>query len=194
MAAGGPRIGKDGPLSADDTFPHRSRPIADNHTFAREQPMRQIALFVIQLLLLPVISAESTLQAQHSTRPTRVPVTVVLVEKTPHDDAPAVILRRAGMTPQDVVLLRADAADGKQLSSVVLGLISARSVGGDTASASEMLRVRPQPLPPGQVRKELPWAQRVVNDLRRAERRIVPGVGEVQAVEIWLPPQRKRQP
>lgn len=37
-------------------------------------------------------------------------------------------------------------------------------------------------------RRVLPWAARVLDDLREAPPRHVPGVGRVKAVQIWLAP------
>ena len=123
-------------------------------------------------------------------KPSRVPVTVVIVERLPVTGAPFVVLRRADATPRDVILLPAG-ADAKLLSEAVQALLAARQAGGDTAGASATLRVRPRRGRTSQ-RPVLPWAQRVLNDLRRAEARRVEGVGSVPAVEIWLPAQTRR--
>jgi len=130
--------------------------------------------------------------ANLSGRPTRVPVTVATVERLPVPDAPFVVLRRADAAPRDVILLPSG-ADAKLLSEAVQALLVARQAGGDTAVAPTTLRVRPQRGRTSQ-RPVLPWAQRVLNDLRRAEARPVEGVGAVPAVEIWLPAQTRRGP
>ncbi len=125
-------------------------------------------------------------------RPTRVPVTVVTVERLPVPGAPFVVLRRADASPRDVIVLPAG-ADAKLLSEAVQALLVARQAGGDTAAATATLRVRPQRGRTSQ-RPVLPWAQRVLNDLRRADARPVEGVGSVRAVEIWVPAQTRRSP
>ena len=143
-----------------------------------------------------VASVRTELQAQQTAAaraPTRVPVTVALVD-TLAGDAPFRILRRATVAPYDVILLRAN-ADSAALSAAVQDLISIRQVQGDTArAAAGVVRVRRPSATPGQRMRMLPWARRVIDDLRRAERQAVAGVGSVPAVQIWLPPQRGRRP
>jgi hypothetical protein len=122
---------------------------------------------------------------------TRVPVTVALAEQL-DGDASAVILRRSNVAPHDVILLRAAGANGRQLSEAVLDLLTIREKMGDTPSTTAAVRVRPKAGAPGRVRRELPWAQRVVNDVRKAEVQDIPRVGNVRAVQIWLPSHQKR--
>lgn len=149
---------------------------------------RILGVLAAALTLLPATGAGQTPQPHG--KPSRVPVTVVIVERLPVTGAPFVVLRRADATPRDVILLPAG-ADAKLLSEAVQMLLIARQAGGDTAAAPATLRVRPQR---GRIsqRPVLPWAQRVLNDLRRAEPRRVEGVGSVPAVEIWLPAQTRR--
>lgn len=120
----------------------------------------------------------------------RVPVTVALVDSLPMDDPGYRILRRAGGTPRDVILLRS-AADGAIFSEAVRSLAVIRAVTGDTADASAFVRAHPSAGEPARTRV-LPWAERVLNDLRSANPRVVPGVGRVRAVEFWLPAQSSR--
>lgn len=141
------------------------------------------------ILLLPVSGTGQAARAPGA--PTRVPVTVVLVERLPVPGAPFVVQRRPGAARQDVILLPAG-ADARLFSEAVQVLLVARQAGGDTATAAATLRVRPQRGRTSQ-RPVLPWAQRVLNDLRRAEARAVEGVGSAPAVEIWLPPQSRRR-
>jgi len=102
------------------------------------------------------------------------------------------ILRRAGVEPGDVIVLRPN-ADSAALSAAIEQLTLVRRIQGDTASASGIVRTRPKG---GAARapRVLPWARRVLDDLHRAPRRMVSGVGMVPAVVIWLPPQRGRRP
>jgi hypothetical protein len=89
--------------------------------------------------------------------------------------------------PHDLILLRRDAGTA-ELSAAVRTLIVARQQGGDNPGRSVVLRVRRTPATPP--RRPLPWAQRVLNDLRLAQPIDVQGVGTRPAVEIWLPSQR----
>jgi hypothetical protein len=122
-------------------------------------------------------------------RPSRVPVTVALVERLPYPDAPFVVLRQAA--GDDYILLPVD-ADDAVLTDAVNALLLARRRGGDRATADAVLRVRP----PERVRgtRALPWVARVLTDLRTAPRRAVPSVGLAPAVQIWLPRQTRPQP
>jgi len=139
------------------------------------------------------------LDAQQSTgnsrRPTRVPVMLALVD-TLTGDAPFRILRRADVTPHDVILFRAG-ADWATLSAAVQDLLSIRRVQGDTTrSGAGAMRVRQPGRTAAREVRMLPWARRVMEDLRRADSRVIAGVGTVPSVQIWLPPQRRpsRQP
>lgn len=146
------------------------------------------------VLLAVVISGPCAISAQQPgspRQPTRVPVTVALVHEL---DAPSRILRRADTSPYDVILLRADAADAMQLTVAVYDLIEMRAALGDTVGTTRMgmMRVRAKPGTSRVKRVELPWAKRVLADLTKADSKLIVGVGVVPAVEIWLPPQRKR--
>ncbi|HEU4453734.1 MAG TPA: hypothetical protein VFR81_11775 [Longimicrobium sp.] len=151
---------------------------------------RILVMLFAAVLLLPVCGAGQAARA--SGAPTRVPVTVVLVERLPVPGTPFVVQRRPGAAQRDVILLPAG-ADARLFSEAVQMLLVARQAGGDTPVRGATMRVRPQrgrntPL------RVLPWVQRVLNDLQRAEARPVEGIGEVQAVEIWLPRQFGRAP
>ena len=124
-------------------------------------------------------------------RPTRVPVTLALVDSLP-GGAPFRILRRADVSPEDVILFR-KGGDSTTLSEAVDQLILMRRMQGDTAQGSGAVRVR-RPHTPQHTARVLPWAHRVMDDLHRAERREIAGVGRAQTVQIWLPPQRARKP
>lgn len=82
------------------------------------------------------------------------------------------------------------------LSRAIMDLAVIRAESGDTVrkgvTPSATMRVRPSQDTPPHAPRELPWAQRVLDDLRGARRRDIPGVGTFPAVEIWLPPQRGR--
>ena len=128
-------------------------------------------------------------------RPTRVPVVLALAD-TLTGDAPFRILRRADVTPHDVILFRAG-ADSAALSAAVHDLLAIRRVQGDTTrSGTGAMRVRQPGRAAARDVRMLPWARRVMNDLHHADRQVIPGVGSVPSVQIWLPPQRRpaRQP
>ncbi len=106
------------------------------------------------------------LVAQHSA-PQRVSVTVVMVDRPAHPDAPFTVHRRPDLTPQDMIVLRSDATSD-QLSDAVRGLLTARQAGGDSAAAPATMRIRPNsPASTGATRAAasrpmLPWAPRVL--------------------------------
>ena len=154
----------------------------------RNKPVRAIVLSLVALML--GANSAGAQPARASNPPTRVPVTIALVEELPQPGAPFVILRRVNEAEHDVILLPAD-ADAQQLSLAVQALLTARSVAGDSTGSPATIRVRPRS---GEERahRQFPWIARVHGDLRRAARRPVAGVGNVRAVVIWLPPQRRR--
>jgi hypothetical protein len=146
----------------------------------------------LALLLVALVYGANSTAAQPATAsnpPTRVPVTIALVEQLPHPDAPFVILRRVNEAEHDVILLPAD-ADARQLSLAVQALLTARSVAGDTADSPATIRVRPRS--GARAHRPVPWIARVHGDLQRAAHRPIRGVGNARAVVIWLPPQRSR--
>jgi hypothetical protein len=149
------------------------------------------------LLLLHLLWTGRSLQAQEGNTQRqivmRIPVTIALVERMPDEISPAVILRRPGATPHDVILLRSSTASGKHLSDAIVQLLTIRVLSGDTALANATMRVKPREGAQGQIRREYPWVQRVFNDLRKAEPQSLTGVGTVRSVQIWLPPQRGRR-
>ena len=144
----------------------------------------------VRTLLFGLLMLSTPISAQdggHGRRP-RVSVTVVLMNTLP-GEASFQLLRRADRVPHDVILLSA-AADSAELSTAVIQLISLRKVQGDTAAASGMMRLR-QPQATQSHHNVLPWAGRVVTDLRRAPMRNVNGIGNVRNLEIYLPAQRR---
>jgi hypothetical protein len=145
-------------------------------------------LWVLILLLITVGSANA--QPGNRTR-ARIPVTVALVTEMPYPGVPFVILRDAQPIPRDYILLPED-ADAALLTEAINGLLLARRHGGDDPAADAVLRIRSQTNAPRSARP-LPWAARVINDLQSAPSQTVPRVGEVPAIEIWLPRQQ-RQP
>ncbi|HEY0018572.1 MAG TPA: hypothetical protein VGC13_19855 [Longimicrobium sp.] len=144
-------------------------------------------LLALLVVVVGELSAQATLQSPRT--PSRVPVTVALVEQLPYPDAPFIILRQSAGS--DYILLPAD-ADAALLTDAVNALLLARQRGGDRATADAVLRAQV----PERVRgaRPLPWVARVLADLRSAPRRSLPRVGQAPAVQIWLPRQNRPQP
>jgi hypothetical protein len=115
-------------------------------------------------------------------------VTIALADDAALAGAPFRILRRVDASPHDVILLR-HGADAAMLSEAVSELQTLRRQQGDTAQASGLMRVRRGEN--GRGRRMLPWAPRVLQDLRRAGAEPVPGVGTVPSVQVWLPATHK---
>lgn len=151
---------------------------------------RLLLLAAGMLLLTRHLPAQ---QGPGPTRPTRVPVTLAVVDSARTGDAPYRLLRRVDVSPHDVILLRAG-ADAAVLSEAIDNLLLIRAQTGDTTKVSGAVRVRHGADGSNRQRRVLPWAGRVLNDLRQARPGEVEGVGIVPTVEIWLPPQRGRRP
>lgn len=154
-----------------------------------------IARICILLVLLgPAgsISSGTRLDAQALERPTRVPVTLALVDDISGGATPFLIVRRVDVAPYDVILLQSSASQDA-LSEAIGDLLTLRSIAGDTAATGGMVRIRRPQQPTGRSPRPLPWAGRVMNDLRQAQPRHIAGVGMVPAIEVWLPPQRERR-
>lgn len=136
-----------------------------------------------------LLFAAPELRAQHGP-PTRVPATVVLADEAVQAEPFVIHTRALGAT--DVIVLRSDAT-AAQLSDAVRALVTIRQVGGDTAAAPRIMRMRPQQRG-APSRATLPWIGRVFSDVHAAQLREVPGFGRVRAVQIWLPRQRGDRP
>lgn len=147
---------------------------------------------MVAALMIALVPA--ALLAQRAAPATRVPLTITLVRELPHPGTSYEIQRRTSGDERDVVLLL-HSATPEQLSEAIRGVMTARLAGGDSAAQAATLRVRPHSSSSPGTHAPLPWALRVLADLRAAPMRNVPGVGRVQAVRIWLPAQhRLRRP
>jgi hypothetical protein len=141
--------------------------------------MRNLLLLLVAALLpLSALSA-----AAQSTGPApRTPALVALSPDLRGAETPFRLTRFGGNSPLDVILL-APEADASVLTQAVEALMVVRRQSGDHAGVSATFRVRrPQQRP-----RVLPWAARVLQDVRSAAPREIPGVGRVRAVQIWLP-------
>jgi hypothetical protein len=119
----------------------------------------------------------------------RVPVVVVMLDSALAASPGYRIVRRHGGGPDDVIEL-APTADAATFSDAVRRLMLVRRTTGDTASTGGEVRVRGGATPAGGG-AALPWADRVLGDLRAADRRQVAGLGRVRTVRIWLPAQHR---
>lgn len=142
-------------------------------------------------VILAVGNAIAQQTAQSARPSTRVPVLVAITNTPNLSQQPFMVLRRAGGAAGDVIVLREGTASAAQLSQAVYMLLASRRTEGDTAQTVKAFggEVRTAE---GQPARELPWAQRVIDDVRNAQPRAVPGVGRARAVQIWLPAQRGR--
>lgn len=120
----------------------------------------------------------------------RIPVTVALVDATPANAGPAVILRRANAEPHDVILLAKDAASEPLLSAAIMALMVARNVEGDTTRVDHVLRVRDTRSAGTLPAAERARSSRSLERLRGAPSVNVPSVGNVPAIVLYLAPRR----
>jgi hypothetical protein len=133
--------------------------------------------------VLPLVAASAAAQAS---TPPRTPALVALSPDLLGADTPFRLARFGGSSPRDVILLAPD-ADASVLTQAVEALMVVRRESGDPGSGvNASFRTRqPQQRP-----RVLPWAARVLRDVRSAAPREVPGVGRIRGVQIWLPAQR----
>jgi hypothetical protein len=148
----------------------------------------KLKTFILCLVALGCSAPAIMAQQPGARQPRRVAATVVLLDSITEPGAPFVLVRRPGATPADLILVHSEIG-AAQLSDAVRGLLTARQANGDFPSTAATFRVRPPPRPAAVARPEFPWAQRVLNDLRRSAPREIQGLGRVRAVEIWLPRQ-----
>jgi hypothetical protein len=144
-------------------------------------------------LILAVLAAASVTRA-HAQQPAershgreRVPVVLAMADSAMA--APGYrILRRAGGGPEDLIVFGSN-ADPNTFSEAVRRLVLIRRATGDTATVSGEVRVSRDMNSAGPA-APFPWAERVLGDLRAADRREVPHVGRERVVRIFLPAQR----
>jgi hypothetical protein len=138
------------------------------------------------LALAGAVVTQSFCMAQqpNGTARARVPALVAISPELQGAETPFRLARFGGSSPQDVILLAPD-ADAATLTRAVEALMVVRRETGDVASASATFRVQ-------QSRRSrvLPWAARVLQDVRDAAPRAIPGIGRLRAVQIWLPAQQ----
>jgi hypothetical protein len=144
---------------------------------------RSLLLAFVVALVPPTLCAA---QQAHPAARARVPALVAISPNLHGAETPFRLARLGGNSPRDVILLAPD-ADASVLTRAVEALMVVRRQSGDAASTSATFRVQqPQRL------RVLPWAARVLQDVRGAAPREIPGVGRLRAVQIWLPAQHPR--
>lgn len=150
--------------------------------------MRQILYgLALSIVISAAIASVSPAQNRAPQRAGRVPVTIVLTDRTPPGSRFAVE-RIPTAARRDVIALKPNATAG-ELAEAVNALLTARQVEGDVPAARRTLRVRPTRAKNAGAPRVYPWAARVLADLQRAAPTNIEGIGEVRAVQIWLPRQ-----
>lgn len=129
------------------------------------------------------------------------PAVVALVEQLPtlRQQYPAVILRRAGVTPQDVILLPRATASAELLDAATRVLLHMRASAGQRQTTHQgkpfgiiTIGVRHSTAPAEWATQELPRAEQLLEQLRRARAQHVPRVGTFPAVEFTPPAPLRR--
>lgn len=166
--------------------------------------MRRLALITLTgtivvigaAAVVPALSASSNSRADGTKESERRHATAVLVDDlpSPQQRYEALILRQGVADGGDVVILRRSTANGRLLDEAVRALLHDRAIRGtafrsrDGRSVSRItLGVRGKPAPAGWGNRMIPLAQRIVDSLFRAPPRTIAGVGNVPAVEFYLP-------
>jgi hypothetical protein len=116
----------------------------------------------------------------------RVPVTIALVDSVPVPGAPAIILRRVGVDPHDVILIARRLASDSVVAAAVATLYSVRSSLGDTARSRITIGVRGAVARNRRGVGEIQQARQLLLRLISSPPREVRGVGVVPAVDAYL--------
>jgi hypothetical protein len=114
-------------------------------------------------------------------RPT-VTALVALVDQLPYGDADAVIIRRTDVEPHDAVLLKRSKASAQCVAEALHTLAGTRARHGDIPIKGMVIRV-PAPSTP---RRTGATGAAVLEMLKRARLRDIPGLGRVPAVTVHL--------
>lgn len=147
----------------------------------------------VMLLASGLHGGEAAAQTRPGMRaPGRVPALVAIADSTPGGAEGFLIVRIAGSAPLDVILLGPNADPGV-LTRAVEALLAARRQTGNLAASSSLLRSSGSSHRPyaGGARA-VPWGERVLSDARAAPSHVIPGVGRVRSVRIWIPATRAR--
>lgn len=154
-------------------------------------------ILLASLLTLPstALLGQSTQGADHGRLipPGRIPVTVVLAEEFPYQDANALIVRARGRGQPDVILLRESTATGEQLAAAVLNLMSIFEIKGDSATADGVFRVRSASAPPNWAETEVRSANGALQRLRAQPIAELSRWGRGRSTTIYLPSRELRE-
>lgn len=149
----------------------------------RTRLLRRALLHAAAAVLLgrgPVAAQDG--RAPTSTRVHRVPVIVAIAEP-PTGGGRFEIVRRKSSDGPDIILLT-DSAGPAALSDAVRALMVVRRRDGDAAPATARIRTRPNPASTAGV---IPWAPRVLDDVRARPVQPLGAYGPARWVQIWLP-------
>jgi hypothetical protein len=147
--------------------------------------MRNLLIWILTLGCA-LVGRPANAQAHQSAG--RVPVLLAVVDSLPDTGPRFRIVKLAGESVRDVVLLPPDASPDLLAEAVeTLRMVWTRDGSGGAADGGVMLRRVPSTTQPSP-RRVPPWSDRVLHDLREARPRQVPGVGRVRTVQIWLAP------
>jgi hypothetical protein len=150
-----------------------------------------LKLLIFGLSVSGALFAGTTARAQaeqSAASALRSPVLLALVDTLPDTQPRFRIIRMAGASAQDVVLLPVDASPELLTDALeALRMVWAATATGGRGTPEGVFR-RAHGKTEGGPQRVIPWAGRVMSDLRQARERHVPGVGRVRAVRIWLAP------
>ncbi|HZG44090.1 MAG TPA: hypothetical protein VEY93_14175 [Longimicrobium sp.] len=118
----------------------------------------------------------------------RIPALLVIVDTLSTINPRYRILRTSGDPVSDAILLPRN-ADPEMVTEAILALqmIRQRAPGVGTAPAELRMRTVSEAHP---MRRVLPWAGRIIGDLRRAPYGDMAPLGRVRSIQIWLPSPR----
>ncbi|MBB4637481.1 hypothetical protein [Longimicrobium terrae] len=155
--------------------------------------MNKTAAFLTALTSLLLVLSASPAEARTGvdlTPPDSAAVTVALVDELDGGSAvTAVIVRRPGSG--DVILLRRSTASGSRLASAIAMLMLQRT-SAPPVTRETRIQIQGAGVPAAWRANWLPRLENLVARLRRADARLIPGIGTVPAENLSLPPAAAR--
>jgi hypothetical protein len=154
-----------------------------------------IGLVLSAVLSPAVMLAQASVLAGH-----RQPVTVALVDSLPtlREQFAAAVVRSPGKGGHDVILLPSATATGDLLDQATRVLLDARVRQGDHPATIHgksfnrlLIGVRGKPSSASWAQSDISKAQIVVDKLRNAHIREIPGIGKAPALDFLPPPIRR---
>jgi hypothetical protein len=122
----------------------------------------------------------------------RIPVLVAVIDSLPQKASGALIVRRASMSPSDIILLTPQSSTARQLSAAVFTLVTAQAVLGSKPEKNAFLKVDSRTGPSAWIETEERRAENILRKLRRKAPAYVAGYGFVRSVVITVPDQVMR--